>query len=71
MKPLFSWIALAWAFSAENALACATCVGAMPKRTLNAYFGMTVALSLLPLALTAGVAIWVAMHRRRSDRDAV
>ena len=60
-------LALGWALVAHGmpsaALACAVCGGGV-ERSRMAFFGTTILLSLLPLALMAGGLLWIARHAR-------
>ena len=59
--------ALGWALFAHvlpsAAFACAVCGGGV-ERSRMAFFGTTILLSLLPLALMAGGFLWIARHAR-------
>lgn len=50
------------------AFACAVC-GAGEDRTQESYLAMTIVISLLPLAMLAGIVGWVVYRYRAAERE--
>jgi hypothetical protein len=48
------------------ASACPACFGAASERVLHSYYGTALVLTLLPLVLLSGFALWVARQLRAS-----
>lgn len=66
MRAAFTTLAVLAALAGPaTALACPACATAAPERSRKAFVNSTVFLSLMPLGMIAGAALWI----RRRVRD--
>ena len=54
----------------SNALACAVCMGGIPKETLNAYLEMTLVLSLIPIGMVLFGIYYYKKHSENKNKAA-